>query len=389
MKIQFTIGTVNFSDFLHITATRVRDNALVWENWYDTPVTSLVVEALGLDADQYYIRLYDAPDDESLGTLYAECSISGLSPLYQYELRFYTIGNLPGTASLSVDGKTLTDTYLIGKNVFAYEKTAYGKFDPSDEYTFEQSTGELEIINGTALSDGEKVCVIILNNVAAAQVSENPAGFYNDTLTITAASLTLINTDKNKRVRLKGTGTKQVITLPALSSISNGDGFYFDNSVNGVPVCPKFLCNGTDRIKFGGFSAVLNSLSEIWLTAGEYMLIKKNAADDVWEIELTNMNTHTGASFYHYNNIIPFAMWGNGREAQVAADGDAFGRLWYWINNLLSPSSYINDVNVNSASYVHPAGQEYKWVKHPTLKLFRPPNTQSNAPVGKYDMYFI
>jgi hypothetical protein len=119
------------------------------------------------------------------------------------------------------------------------------------------------------------------------------------------------------------------------------------------------------------------------------MLIKKNAADDVWEIELTNMNTHTGASFYHYNNIIPFAMWGNGREAQVAADGDAFGRLWYWINNLLSPSSYINDVNVNSASYVHPAGQEYKWVKHPTLKLFRPPNTQSNAPVGKYDMYFI
>jgi len=388
MNIQLTIGSVNFTDWLHITIVRVRDNALVWENWYDMPVSSLVIQATGLDADQYYVRMYDAEDDESLGLLKAEAAVSGLSNQYEYELRFYTIGSLPGTASLSGDGKTLTDTYLIGKTVHSFEKMGYGKFDPADEYTFTGATGVLQIDNDTALSSGEKVCVVIQNNVGSA-VSTTPAGFYTGTVTHTAATVSLTSTDKNKRVRMKGTGTTQVYTLPALSSFSDGEGFYFDNSVNGTPVCPKILTAGSDRIKFGGFSATLNSLAEIWLTAGEYMLIKKNATDGTWEIEVTNMNVNVGSSFYHQHNILPFAMAGNGRASQVAADGDIYGRLWWWITNILGTSYYIVDNGVNSTSYVHPSGQEYKWVRHSTLKQFRPPNTQADAPTGKFDMYFI
>lgn len=386
MNIQFTIGTVNFTDWLHITAVRERDESLRWENWFDMPVTSLVFQATGLDADHYRISMYDSPDNESLGTLYASCSISGLSPQYEYELRFYTIGSLPGTASLSTDGKTLTDTYLIGKTVHSYEKPGYGKFDPADEYTFTNGTGALAITNGSSLSAGEKVCVVIQNNVGSA-ASVSPSGFYTGTVEHTAATVTLTSTDIDKRIRMKGTGTTQVFTLAALSGLSEGQGYYFDNSVNGVPLCPKILTTGADRIKFGGFSSALNSLAEIWLTAGEYMLIKKTGSN--WEIEITNMNVNVGSSFYHHHNIMPFAMNGNGRVSQIAADGDVYGRLWWWINNILNASNLITDAGVNSSSYVHPTGQEYKWVKHPTLKQFRPPNTQPDAPTGKYDMYFF
>lgn len=388
MNIQLTIGSVNFTDWLHITVVRVRDNELVWEDWFDMPVSSLVVQATGLDADHYYIRMYDSPDDSSLGLLKAEAAVSGLSAQYQYELRFYTIGTLPGTASLNGAGTILTDTYLIGKTIHSVEKSGYGKYDPADEYSFTNLTGAIEILNGSALSSGEKFCVVIQNNVGGA-VSAAPSGFYTGTVTHTAATVSLTSTDKNKQVRMKGSGTTQVFTLPALSGFSEGEGFYFDNSVNGTPVCPKILTAGSDRIKFGGFSSVLNSLSEIWLTAGEYMLVKKNATDGVWEIVITNMNVNVGASFYHQKSILPFAIPGNGRVSQIAADGDVYGRLWWWLTNLLDTPYFIIDNGVNSSSYVHPAGQEYKWVRHSTLKQFRPPNTQPDAPTGKFDMYYI
>lgn len=368
MNIQLTIGTVNFSDYLHITAVRVRDGALVWENWYNMPVSSLVVQATGVDADQYYIRMYDSPDNTSLGTLYAECAISGLSPKYEYEIRFYEIGNLPVTASINVAGTIITDPYLIGKTIHSVEKEGFRKMDPSNEFTFTDTTGDVEITNGTSLATGEKLVVVIQNPANNASIV--PPQFAG-TIDISTSTYTIAATDKNCRFRCVGSGSTQVTTLPSLALLSDGDFVYIDNTVGGTPLQEKLLTAGSDRVLFNGFNFPMNSFPEFWVGSGEALKLMKNGSN--WEVA-SNYYGHMAGERIVFGGVIPIYTI---PETGLLYVADNYPRKKWWLQNVLDSSAKIVDNTITSGGWTRPSGKEEYYFVTSTYSHFRTPDTDT------------
>jgi hypothetical protein len=369
--IAVTVGTVNFTDYVHFTLSKVASpSVIVWEDWVAGPLTNYSFVIPDVDADNYFLRAYDAPDNSSLGTFAVECFVAAGSSEYEYEFRFYEGGNLPAGASLNGPGDVLTDPYLTDKNISTVHKEGFRPLDPANEYSL--SGDELSLFNGLTLNIGEKLAVVIKNKVASS--SSAGASLYKGTLSVSELTKTITATDKNKLVRLVGTNALQTITLPSLATLAVDDGFYFDNSVGGVAKQPKFLTDSTDRIKFNGFGPD-TEFAEFWLDKGAHMLLKK-FDDDFWEVRSDYKGANVGESFLANYLSHPNTIPGNGKLGEVAYDGDEYGKLWWWVNNILDASARVSDATVNSTSYTHPIGKEGCWVVHPSLKQFRPPNTQ-------------
>lgn len=369
-NISVTVGAVNFTDFVHFTLSKVSSpTTIVWEHWESAPFTNYTFVIPNVDADDYFLRAYDAATNSALGTLVSECFVAAGNSAFEYEFRFYTGGDLPAGASLNAGGDVLTDNYLNGKTIHTVHKEGFRPLDPADEFTMVGD--DLTLLN-TTLADLEKLVVVIKNKVVGTATS---GGLYSGMIDLVNITETLTSGDKNKLVRLLGANIKQAITLPSLATLSVDDGFYFDNSVGGVAKQPKFLTDNTDRIRFNGFNAGSAEFAEFWVDKGKKLYLKKYD-DDFWEVRNDYDGVHVGESFFANYLSHPNTIPGDGRIGLAAYDGDEFGKIWYWLNNILPSTHRISDSGINATSYVHPAGKEGMWVIHPSLKLFRPPNTQ-------------
>lgn len=377
VNLQITLGTVNYTDYLHVTAAKVASpSSVVWEDWINVPVTNYTFVIPGLDPDDYYITFYDSPDNVSLGTLVSQCFVNAKSPEYAYEVRFYEIGNLPVTASLDVTEKILTDTYLIGKTIESFFKEGFRFLEPDVDISFDDTTGDMELLTGVNFETGEKFVITIKTAVGTVPASGG-AGLYTGTLNVTAATYTMLAADKNKRVRLKGTGSTQVVTLCSLTVLTVDDGFYFDNSCGGTAVQVKLVLPGTERIRFNGFMlSGTDEFAEFWISKGEHLLIRK-FDDDYWEVitdyKGVDVGSRQAAGYKAMPGWLP--------EDGALIDGDEYPRLWWWINNVLPSTHVITDDTV-TGSYTHPAGKEGMFAMHSTLKKFRMPNTQELSERG-------
>ena len=377
VDLTLIIGTVNFTNYLHVTAAKVSaPSTIIWEDWIPVPFTNYVLVIPNLDPDVYYITFYEAPDNVSLGTLRSQGYIQATSPEFEYEFRFYEIGNLPVGATLDVTEKIINDPYLVGKSVTQFFKEGF-RFLDSSELDFDDTVGDMELLTGGTFEVGEKFTVTIKN--ATGTISATGSGLYTGTLNVTEATKTLIAGDKNKRIRCVGSVSTQVITLAALSALTVEDGFYFDNCCTGTAVQVKILLPGSDRIRFNGFMAASNNFDEFWVSKGEHLLIKKFDSD-YWEVITDYKGVEVGSRQASGYKSMP--AWK--AEDGALLDGDEYPRLWWWINSILPSTHVITDDTVTGA-YTHPAGKEGLFVKHSTLKKFRMPNTQGLSERGLLD----
>jgi len=369
VNLQIFLGTVNYTDYLHVTAAKVASPAtVVWEDWIAVPVTNYTLVIPGLDPDDYYISFYDSPDNVSLGTLVSQCFVNGKTPEYGYEVRFYEIGNLPVTATLDVTEKIITDTYLIGKTIESYFKEGFRFLEPDTEITFDDTTGDMELLTGANFETGEKFAITIKYAVGMVAVSGGN-GLYTGTLNVSAATYTLLVGDKNKRVRCVGSGSTQVITLPALSGISIDEGYYFDNTATGVASQVKILVNGSDRIQYNGFDLALNEFEEFWVSKGQHLLLRK-FDDDYWEVITDWKGTCVGEKVTVGYKSHPLIITENGQ----LMDGDEWPLMWWWLNNVL-PSTHKYITDTVTGSFTPDATKPGQFAVHSTLKKWRMPTT--------------
>lgn len=378
------LGTVNWTNFLHYTVAKVATpNVVVNEAWIPVPFTNHTLILAGLDADVYYINFYEAATNVALGTFRSQGYFSNLSPEYDYEIRFYEIGNLPVTATLDVARKILTDTYLIGKNPVEFVKEAFRPLEPVVDLGFDDTSGEMELLTGTTFEDGEKF-VVTIKFAVGTNPSTTAGGLYTGTLTVTSATYTMLPGDKNKRVRCAGTISTQVITLPALSGLAIEDGFYFDNAVGGTAMQVKIALPGGDRIRYNGHQLALNEFAEFWVDKGTHLLIRKFDSA-YWEVITEYRGFEVGNRMSAGYLSMPLWLPEDGR----LMDGDDYPRLWWWINSVLPGTHVITDDAVTGGGYVHPADKPGLFVKHSTLKKFRMPNTQELSERGlkDFDIY--
>lgn len=368
-SLKINIGSVNYTDFLHVTAAKVSTpSSVVWEDWIPVPFSNYNFVIPNLDPDIYYVNFYDAPTNVALGTLVSQMFASALSPEWAYEIRFYEIGNLPVTATLDITEKIITDTYLVDKTIESFFKEGF-RFLDDTELDFVSAAGTMELLTGGTFEGGEKFMVTIKYSVGTV-ASSNGNGFYLSTLNVTDAVYTLLISDINKRVRLVGSAATQVLTLPSLATMTIDDGYYFDNSCGGTAVQVKIIVPGTERIKYNGFMAASDEFAEFWVSKGEHLLIRK-FSNSYWEVILDYKGVDVGSRMAAGYNAMPGWM----PEDGSLDDGDEYGRVWWWINNVLPASHVITDDTVTGA-YTHPSAKVGLFVKHSTLKKFRWPNTQ-------------
>jgi hypothetical protein len=376
--LKISLGVVNYVNYLRVTASKVSSpSAIAYQTYITVPVTNYNFIIPGLDPEIYFIRYYDAPTNVSLGTLVAELVVNALTGEFMYERRFYTVAG-PGMYDPANGALLISDPYLINKKVVGFFKEAFRYYEPLTEFSTDPLTGIVNILTGVPLSSGEKVTLeiqyAVANNTSTASV-----GLYNANLDIPEQNRVLTTAELNTRLRMVGTAATQIVTLPALSSFANNNGYYFDNSVGGTAVQIKILLNGVDKIRFNGFSLLTTLFTEFWVSRGDHLLIRK-FDNTYWEVitdyKGTNVGEKVSMGFVSHPNILA--------ENGQLVDGDEYPRLWWWISNVLPGTHKYVTATVNG-SFVADAARVGQFAVHPSLKLFRMPLTMGMMEKGLTD----
>lgn len=376
VNLKITLGAVNYTDYLHVTAAKVsQPSVVIWETWIVMPVSNYNFVIPGLDPENYYVSFYDAPTSASLGTLQSQMIVNAFTGDTLIERRFYICGG-EGATDPADGALSIVDPYLIGKTVSGFFKEAFRYYQSGVEFDFDNTTGTINILTGVPLSSGEKVTVeIFYKNENPSNTSSGVGGLYEGTITVTEATRTLSALEVNSRVRLNASTTQQVITLPILSSFADGKGFYFDNSIGGTAIQVKLLCGGTDNILFDGFNVSSNLFSEFWVSRGEHLLLRKYGS--YWEVIGDYEGVHVGEKVTlgyngHPNTLV---------EMNQLLSGDDYPRLWWWINNVLPAT---NKYTRNSAGDINTA-RVGQFSLHATEKKFWMPYTIYMAERGLHN----
>jgi hypothetical protein len=379
VNLRCSIGTVNYTDWLHVTASKVSSPTVTaWETWIKVPFVNDNFVIPNLDPENYFIRYYDAPTNGALGQIRLELIANALTSSTIYERRFYTTGG-SNTGDPIDGGFTITDPYLINKNVIGLFKEGFRYLKPTVEYNFIDAIGQINKQDGISYSTGEVAIVDVKYSIGDTAPALQGGLYSAGILNVTQATKTILAADINKKVRCVGSIATQFITLPSLASIATGDGLYFDNTCGGVAIQVKILLPGSDRIQYNGFMAASDLFAEFWVSKGEHLKITKIDAN-YWNADTDYKGVCVGeryaAGYLGMPGTIP-------EDSITIYDGDELGRVWWWINNVLPSTHVITDDAVITA-YTHPADKVGLFVKHSTLKKFRTPNTQDVSERGLY-----
>jgi hypothetical protein len=378
VTLKIVLGTVNFTDYLRVSAAKVSDPGTeVFVEYINTPVTSYTLIIPGLDPDNYLITFRDAPDTSSLGTLVSQAFVNAVTGEFEYERRFYTIGSLPG--GVSNTDTVLTDPYLENKNVTGTFKEGFRYFKETSEYVHDDAAGTIDITtSGHVFNDGETF-IVEIQYATGLSAPSNIYHLFSETLEVTEAALTLDVDYKGQRIACNCAGAVQVITLPALSGLATGDFYYFEHKRNGAQAQTKIVPSGTDKIYFNGGNWPDPELTEVWLAKGESVYLRKEGA--YWEIILHYNGTRVGermaGTYLSHPNYLP--------EDGRLIDGDEYPALYWWVKNVLPGTHKVTDDTVVSGGYTHPAAKKGQFVIHSTLKKLRLPNTQEMHDRGLKD----
>lgn len=363
-----TVGTVNFTDWLHVTCSKVSaPGDIIWEDWFDAPVSNFNFIIPVADATNYYVRYYDAPTDSDLGTLHLELIVNALTGETLWERRWYLVGG-PGDYD-PADGDTkIIDPYFIGKTIYGVFKEAFRYLKLDDEYTFDDVTGEIDVITGSQFANGERI-MVELKYAAAQTTTTASGGLYTGTIEVSDEERALLIEELNSRIVCAGSNSTQKFLLPAISTVTEESGFYFDNSVKGTALQPVIHCDGTDKIAFTGFMSSSNLFDELWVSRGEHLLIRKRSG--FWEVitdyKGVNVGERIAAGFNAHPNTLP--------ENGQLIDGNEYPRLWWWLNNVLPSTHKYTDDTIESGGWTPTASRIGQFALHSSLKKFRMPKT--------------
>lgn len=216
-----------------------------------------------------------------------------------------------GTTGTFTNNTTIVDASLIGWNI-SFEQFGSGTLNPGVDYTFDNTTGTIVLINGTTYQNGQNMIVHFLPQITNAPSSSSGIS----TGSIVAVSTTLTSAISNSAIYLQGSGGSFIATLPVLSTMMDYQPVEF-YSYGGNHINVRLLCQGTDKIQWN----VLRT--SIVLGQGEEVTLFK--ANGVWNVKHPSpFIKMAGEIVYRYgkdNANVDFPY--------VIADGSLLNRLTY------------------------------------------------------------
>jgi hypothetical protein len=373
--IKLILAPVNITNYLIVIARKVTNPTVIAAQQVFAPADlvsapNVILPASGtLDAGTYYVDFRESSDGVALGLLHSTITYDAKNQRPISEVRYYQAGGLRDIDP--VPGQTdLIDPYLDGKNVTNVEKEGFRSLVPPTEDFKEYDLiagGGIRLLNGQVFN-GNEVMVLTITYTLLFDDTGSNAGLYDGIIKL-SVNTTLNDTHRNKRLKCESSSSRLVITLEDIASVPIGK-FYQFTSNGGSQKKVRILAKAGNIIRFAG-----EDRTEITLGLGESVRLEKYADDSesYWEpinpspfISMVGEIIHKGSK----DAIGAIATYGQ------LIDGDDEPRLHEYVSKL--PSTHvIVDATIVDGDWVHPAGKNGMYGKHPTLRQIRMPNTQS------------
>lgn len=365
----FSLGQISITDYIIVRARKVSDPTAEVERqvFGPAPPTTQNFTFTDLDNDLYFFDVYESADGSSLTTLFNTFEIDVASGSVIMEYKFYEVDR--GLTADPIAGDTIiTDSYLDGKNVIAFEQRGIGALVPTDEWT-RTSTG-MSLV-GTLKFNTDDVYVAIISYQQAGSSTGGSMGVFAGEKTITA-NTTLDSTYYNQLVNLNGAGTQLVITLDFIADVPDGTMFYFGDLEGGAQFQTKIVPQTGEAILWMG-----GMMAELWVGKGETLWIKKSGTRYKVVQEHGNLQRvgqrFSGMYAAHPNCLV---------ENNALFGADDYPRLWWWVVNKLPGISYVIDDTLDGGGYVRPANRQGQFIVSLTKRKFRMPDTQGLSEKG-------
>lgn len=365
----FSLGQINITDYIIVRARKVSDSTAEVERqvFGPAPPTTQNFTFTDLDNDLYFFDVYESADGMALTTLFNTFEIDVATGSIITEYKFYEVDR--GLTGDPAAGDTIiTDSYLDGKNVVAFEQRGLGAMVPTDEWT-RTSTG-ISLVAPLKFN-ADDIYVAIINYVQAGSSAGGNMGLFAGETTI-AANTTLDSTYYNTLINLNGVGTQLVVTLDFVADVPDGTMFYFGDLEGGTQFQTKIKPQIGEAILWMG-----GMMAEMWVGKGETLWIKKSGTRYKVVQEHGNLQRvgqrFSGMYAGHPNTLV---------EASQILGADDFPRIWWWVVNKLPATSYVIDDTLDSGGYVRPANRQGQFIVSLTKRKFRMPDTQGLSEKG-------
>lgn len=344
------------------------------------PVGTLNFLLTELPPENCFIDLYESVDGVVLTALLGTFTYDVKTQKITEELRFYVVGSGINNSPADSD-TTLTDSYLDGKTVTAFEKRSIGSLVPvglglGAEWDIAGTVITLQ--SGMPAFAEQETYVAHISYNQPVDTTQNP-GFFKGIKTITT-NTTFDGTYRNCRIRCNGSGPRLVATMEDGGSVPNGTFWYFVDQNGGAQFQAKI------NLTSGNFLYNGVSFPEVWIGKGDCIWIEYN--DGVFEIiqpsdVLRNVGKRSAETGLNFANLFPedFSLW----------NADDLPALWYWItHDYPNANYYIVDDNLDNVGYTKPMnlGLPYKtglFIISTTKRKFRMPDTRNLVEKGSKD----
>lgn len=247
-----------------------------------------------------------------------------------------------GVTATFTNNTTIVDSSLIGWGI-SFEQFGSGTLNPGTDYTFDNTTGTVVLINGSTYVNGQNMIVHFQPQVAAVAPSFSGVSAGR----IVAVATTLSNSDANSAIYLQGSAGSFIVTLPALSAMTDYQPLEF-YSFGGNHIYATLLPQGTDKIQLNGQRV------KIFLRQSMHITLFK--ANGIWNVrgESNVLNT-VGEIVYKYSNTdFPYLL-ADGSSGGLLSRSTYSG-LWNYVQGLssaalISEAAWGNITTLDGVNY--------------------------------------
>jgi hypothetical protein len=370
----FSIDVVGVTTFVIFRWRKVSDPGVEIDRrvFGPAPATTNNFSIPDLDAVTYYFDTYISSDGTALTTLLATYTMDIKNSLIINERRFYVIGT--GVGNAPYDGDTsLTDSNLDDKTVTGVFQRAFGYLLPTTEWV--RTSGGIDLQGTLKFNEGDVYMVEVTHTTEVSGDSGSAQSPFAGIKIITN-SLTLDSSYRKQRCKLNGTGSRLVVTMEPIAGIPDGTYFYFVDNDGGAQNQTKIVSSD------GTFKWAGNSTAEIWVGKGEWLWFEKQGSN--FEV----INNHHGLNAIYERFVSTSLSHLNALpEDNTLFDADDWPRVWWFLNNKLTPQLVITDNNLDLGGYTRPVNKDGLFIISPTKKKFRMPDTRklSDRALSRFD----
>ncbi|HEY4112183.1 hypothetical protein [Puia sp.] len=365
----FSIDVVGVTTFVIFRWRKVSDPTVEIDRRVFGPAPAVTnnFSITDLDPVTYEFDTYVSSDGVTLNTLFATYTMDVKNNVITNERWYYVVGSGVGNAP-AADTQSLVDSNLDGKTVTGVFQRAFGYLLPTSEWV--RTSGGVDLVGALEFNQDDVYIVEVSYVTQSTDTSGGVVGLFSGIKVITA-NTTLDNTYYQKRIKLNGAAPQLVVTMDSIGNIPDGRYFYFVDNDGGAQLQTKVV-SPDGSFKWNG-----NTTAEIWVGKGEHLWVEKQGSN----FEL--VQAHPGLTAVYeifegtclaHPNALP--------EDNTLFSADDYPRIWWFLNNKLSPTLVISDNNLDLGGYVRPANKQGQFIISASKRKFRMPDTRNLSKKG-------